>query len=104
MGATFLVLAPEYFLVASIKSPKVTKYVKEALSKSELDRLAEGKAKTGVFSDLYAINHVTGEKIPIWISDFVLAHVGTGAIQGCPGHDKRDFEFAKNMTCPSPGW
>ncbi len=61
-----------------------------------------GKEKTGVFTGLYAINHVTKKRIPIWISDFVIATVGTGAVQGCPGHDKRDFVFAKKFGLPIP--
>lgn len=111
-GATFLVLAPEHPLVkkivqGKIKIPKenivsVKKYVEVALNKSDQQRKIEEKHKTGVFTGLMVLNHVTGEEIPIWISDFVLGSVGTGAVQGCPGHDLRDFEFAKKFDLPIP--
>ena len=71
-----------------------------AMSKSDQERITEGKEKTGEFTCLYAINHLTNEKLPIWVTDFVLANVGTGAVQGCPGHDKRDFQFAKKFGLP----
>ena len=109
-GATFLVIAPEHNLVKKILkkeilvSPKIyeqiKRYVKTAQDKSDIDRLAEGKEKTGVFTGLHVMNHVTDEEIPVWISDFVLADVGTGAVQGCPAHDKRDFEFAIKFGLP----
>ena len=108
-GATFLVVAPEHELVGDILEGKfgevrevgeIGEYIKKAAQKTEQERVAEGKEKTGVFTGLYAINHVTGEKIPVWVSDFVLAKVGTGAIQGCPGHDLRDWQFAKKFGIP----
>ncbi len=109
-GATFMVVAPEHEVVNKIISGEypveeeikrsVIDYVKTAQQKSEVDRMVEGKEKTGVFTGLYVINHVTNENIPVWIADFVLAHVGTGAVQGCPAHDKRDFEFAKKFGIP----
>ncbi len=109
-GATFLVIAPEHELVRKILNGQykvedktkqdVEKYVKQAQQKSEVDRMVEGKEKTGAFTGLYVKNHVTGESIPVWIADFVLAHVGTGAVQGCPGHDRRDFEFAQKFGIP----
>lgn len=97
-GATFIALAPENPLALEIvtqdQKDKVEKYVKEAKMKSEVERQAEGKEKTGVFTGAYALNELTGYKMPIWVSDFVLAGFGTGALVGVPGHDKRDFEFA----------
>lgn len=104
-GATFVVLAPEHPLVSAIISRKIrtdvdieeiASYVKTALGKSELERQQEvlGRDKTGVFTGLYAINQLTGKKMPIWVTDFVLGTVGTGAVVGVPAHDIRDFEFA----------
>jgi len=103
-GATFIALAPEHNLVSKILEGKITispqiakkirAYVVSAKSKSEIDRQAEGKEKSGVFTGLYASNPLTGYQMPIWISDFVLGGFGTGALVGVPGHDKRDFEFA----------
>ncbi len=82
------------------KIKEIKKYIKEARKKSELERAELQKEKSGVFTGLYAINPATEEKIPIWISDFVLASYGTGAIMGVPAHDKRDFEFAKKFDLP----
>ena len=111
-GATFLVVAPEHELIKKIlkkeiKVPEsnykeVKKYVEWATGESEQDRLKVNKEKTGVFTGLYAINHVNKKEIPIYVTDFVLATVGTGAVQGCPGHDMRDFEFAKKFNLPIP--
>ncbi|OGK23563.1 leucine--tRNA ligase [Candidatus Roizmanbacteria bacterium RIFCSPLOWO2_01_FULL_37_12] len=111
-GATFLVLAPEHpfvkkILTSKIKSDKtnfekIIKYVEHSNKMTEEQRKIAEKDKTGVFTSFYAINHVTGKPIPIWISDFVLMNVGTGAVQGCPGHDYRDFEFAKKFGIPIP--
>jgi len=97
-GATFIVIAPEHEFVKKIKTEAVKKYVKEAISKSEMERLAEGNKKTGVFTGFYAINNLNGREIPIWISDFVLSGFGTGAVVGVPGHDLRDFEFAREFN------
>ena len=100
-GATFLVVAPEYarehLLEVIPKSNKnsVSKYIKQSL-----DKPGGEQNKTGVFSGLKVVNHVTNETIPVWVSDFVLTEVGTGAVQGCPGHDKRDFEFAMKFKIP----
>lgn len=101
-GATFIVVAPEHQLIQKIakKDKKINEYVNKSLKKKDIDRIAEGKEKTGVFTGLYAINHVNNKEIPIWVTDFVLTNVGTGAVQGCPGHDKRDFEFAKKFDLP----
>ncbi|HOD42333.1 MAG TPA: leucine--tRNA ligase, partial [Candidatus Wallbacteria bacterium] len=100
-GATYMVVAPEHQLVSKITSPEkmeeVKKYVESAANKSEIDRMAENRKKDGVFTGAYAINPLSGEKIPVWISDYVLAHYGTGAIMCVPGHDTRDFEFAKTF-------
>lgn len=100
-GATFIVLGPEHPLISKLTkeeySDAVKKYISKALDKSEEDRIAQGRAKTGVFTGSYAINNLNGKKMPIWISDFVLGNVGTGAVVGVPGHDLRDFEFAKEF-------
>lgn len=99
-GATFVVLGPEHPLAqkAAQKNKPVKDYIDAALKKSELDRIAEGRKKTGVFTGLYAINDLTGFNMPIWVTDFVLGHVGTGAVVGVPGHDRRDFEFAQEFN------
>ncbi len=98
-GATYAVLAPEHELVAKITSEsckdEVNTYVEGCASKSELERTELNKDKTGVFTGAYAINPVNQKKIPIWISDYVLANYGTGAIMAVPAHDERDYAFAK---------
>ncbi|NPV65816.1 MAG: leucine--tRNA ligase [Anaerolineae bacterium] len=98
-GATFMVLAPEHPLVDKVTSAAqraaVEAYRQEAARKSEIDRTAEGKEKTGVFTGGYAINPVNGERIPIWVADYVLITYGSGAIMAVPAHDQRDFEFAR---------
>jgi len=100
-GATYMVLAPEHPLVAKITTPEqkaeVKQYISESALKSDLDRTALNKVKTGVFTGGYAVNPATRELIPIWIADYVLAHYGTGAIMAVPGHDERDYEFAKQF-------
>jgi leucyl-tRNA synthetase len=100
-GATYMVLAPEHPLVDVIatkdKKTAVKKYREDAARKSDLDRTDLAKEKTGVFTGAYAINPVNNEKIPIWISDYVLISYGTGAIMSVPAHDERDFEFAKKF-------
>ena len=102
-GATFLVLAPEHPLVSELVSDKtkqkVDQYREETLKKSEIER-QENKEKTGVFTGSYAINPGTGEKIPIWVSDYVLMGYGEGAIMAVPAHDERDFEFAEKFDLP----
>ncbi|MHC4113021.1 MAG: leucine--tRNA ligase [Planctomycetota bacterium] len=101
-GATYMVLAPEHPLVDKITSEDrkeaVNKYRQEAARKSDLDRTDLAKEKTGEPLGAYAINPVNNEKIPIWISDYVLISYGTGAIMAVPGHDERDFEFAKEFN------
>jgi leucyl-tRNA synthetase len=100
-GATYMVLAPEHALVGILTTPQqrsaVEAYKTEAAKKSDRERTELAKKKTGVFTGAYAINPVNQEKIPIWIADYVLASYGTGAIMAVPGHDERDFEFAKQF-------
>lgn len=101
-GATFIVVAPESKWVKKNfehfkDKEKIKKYIEEAEKKSDIERIEEGHKKTGVSTGLNAINNLTGKKMPIFVSDFVLAHVGTGCVVGVPGHDIRDFEFAKEM-------
>ncbi len=102
-GATFMVLAPELPLVSEIttneQKAEVEKYVLAASTKSSVDRMTD-KEKTGVFTGAYAINPLNGEKLQIWISDYVLADYGTGAIMCVPAHDERDFEFATKFKLP----
>ena len=102
-GATFMVLSPEHALATSLATPEnkeaVEKYIFEASMKSNVDRLQD-KEKTGVFTGSYAINPLNGAKTPIWLSDYVLADYGTGAIMCVPAHDDRDFEFAKKFDLP----
>jgi leucyl-tRNA synthetase len=103
-GATYMVLSPEHVLVNQITAPEqaptVRAYREQAARKSDFDRTEVAKTKTGVFTGAYAINPVNGERIPIWIADYVLASYGTGAIMAVPGHDERDFEFAKQFGLP----
>lgn len=100
-GATFLVLAPEHPLVAELsRNEGVADYVKEAVKKSEIDRMNDTKEKTGVFTGSYAINPATGEQIPIWVADYVLYGYGTGAIMAVPAHDERDKAFAEKFELP----
>ena len=102
-GVTFLVLAPEHPLVSKITTPEVKsqvdKYVSDAIKKSEIER-QENKEKTGVFTGSYAINPANGNKIPIWIADYVLSGYGSGAIMAVPAHDQRDYDFAKQFNLP----
>ena len=102
-GATFMVLAPEHAMAASLATPEtkeaVDKYIYDSSMKSNVDRLQD-KEKTGVFTGTYAINPLNGAKVPIWLSDYVLADYGTGAIMCVPAHDDRDFEFAKKFDIP----
>ena len=97
-GATYLVLAPEHKMVESLTTEKykdqIINYVDKTAKKSELERQENEKNKTGVFTGSFATNPISGEKIPIWISDYVLSSYGTGAIMAVPAHDERDYEFA----------
>ena len=101
-GATYCVLAPEHELVQKIttsdKKEEVEAYIKMCSTKSDLERTELNKEKTGVFTGAYAINPVNNKAIPIWISDYVLASYGTGAIMAVPSHDERDYEFAKKFN------
>ncbi|GDY20005.1 leucine--tRNA ligase [Verrucomicrobiota bacterium] len=103
-GATYMVLSPEHKLVAEITTDAqrdaVKQYQQFATTKSDLERTELAKDKTGVFTGAFAINPVNGEKIPIWIADYVLASYGTGAIMAVPGHDARDLEFARKFALP----
>ncbi len=105
-GATYLVLAPEHSAIENCKLkienwPEVAAYIAAAKSKTEIERTAEGKEKTGVeLKGVRAINPATKEEIPVWISDFVVATYGTGAIMSVPAHDQRDFEFATKYNLP----
>mgnify|MGYP000809958147 CR=1 FL=1 len=102
-GATFMVLAPEHELAKSLANDEtreaVEQYIYDASMKSNVDRMQD-KEKTGVFTGSYAINPINGAKVPIWLSDYVLADYGTGAIMCVPAHDDRDFEFATKFNIP----
>ena len=102
-GATFMVLAPEHALASSLATEEtkeaVEKYIFDSSMRSNVDRMQD-KEKTGVFTGSYAINPLNGAKVPIWLSDYVLADYGTGAIMCVPAHDDRDFEFAKKFNLP----
>ncbi|MDO4759926.1 MAG: leucine--tRNA ligase [Candidatus Saccharibacteria bacterium] len=102
-GVSFLALAPEHPLVSKLVSDKtkeeVENYCKNAIKKSEIER-QENKEKTGVFTGSYAINPLNGEKVPIWVADYVLSGYGEGAVMGVPAHDERDFEFAEKFDLP----
>ncbi|MFR0586608.1 leucine--tRNA ligase [Faecalicatena absiana] len=103
-GCTYTVLAPESDLVQEITTPEqkaaVDAYIKAIESKSDLERTDLNKDKTGVFTGAYAINPVNGEALPIWISDYVLASYGTGAVMAVPAHDERDYAFASKFHLP----
>ncbi len=103
-GATFLVLAPEHELVEAITPPEqqdvVRAYVETAKNRSERERMSDVKTVSGVFTGAYATNPFNGERIPVWIADYVLAGYGTGAVMAVPGHDSRDWAFAKHYHLP----
>lgn len=103
-GVTYVVLAPENELVDKITTPEhkdeVEKYKEFARKSTEIERQSTVREKTGVFTGSYAINPVNGEKVPIWISDYVLAGYGTGCVMAVPAHDERDYEFAKKFNLP----
>ncbi|QOR34704.1 leucine--tRNA ligase [Clostridium sp. 'deep sea'] len=106
LGVSYVVLAPEHKLVAKITTKEQAEAVKEyqlyARKQSEIERMSTDKEKTGVFTGAYAVHPLTGDKIPIWISDYVLASYGTGAVMAVPAHDTRDFEFATKFKLPIP--
>lgn len=105
-GATYIVLAPEHPLIKNLEFriknlEEVNDYLKKAKAKTEEERIAEGREKTGVeLKGIKAINPANGEEIPVWVADYVLGHVGTGAIMAVPAHDERDLEFAKRYNLP----
>lgn len=103
-GATYLVLAPEHPLARMLADgdtqAAVNAYIDEAVKKTEIDRTNDAKEKTGVFTGSYAVNPANGEKMPIWVADYVLGGYGTGAVMGVPAHDERDFAFAEKFELP----
>ncbi len=113
-GVTFMVLAPEHPLVAKLTSPakkkEIEDYIVRSRQQTEIERLSTEKEKDGVFTGAYVINRLNGEKVPIWIADYVLVGYGTGAVMGVPAHDERDFAFARKYDLPirvviaPPGW
>ena len=113
-GVTFIVLAPEHPLVERLTAPDcrdaVHAYVDRAREASEIDRLSTEREKTGVFTGAYAVNRLNGDRVPIWVGDYVLLTYGTGAVMGVPAHDQRDFVFAQKygleirVVVAPPGW
>jgi leucyl-tRNA synthetase len=113
-GVTFLVLAPEHPLVTKLttpeQAPEVEEYIAWARRRTEMERLSAEREKRGVFIGAYAINKLNGERVPIWIADYVLMSYGTGAVMAVPAHDERDFDFAKRfglsiwVVIAPPGW
>ena len=113
-GVTFMVLAPEHPLVTRLTTPEkrseVEDYIARSRQQTEIQRLSTEKEKDGVFIGAYVTNRLNGEKVPIWIADYVLLSYGTGAVMGVPAHDERDFAFAKKYDLPirvviaPPGW
>ncbi|MEE8598122.1 MAG: leucine--tRNA ligase [Dehalococcoidales bacterium] len=105
-GVTFMVLAPEHPLVAKLTLPdkkaEVEEYIARSRRQTEIERLSTEKEKDGVFIGAYVVNQLDGEKVPIWIADYVLMGYGTGAVMGVPAHDERDFAFAKKYSLPIP--
>lgn len=103
-GCTFMVLAPEHPWISQITTPgreaEVNEYVNTAINRSERERMAEVKNVTGVFTGAYCLNPVSGQPVPIWVADYVLAGYGTGAIMAVPAHDSRDYEFARHFGLP----
>lgn len=113
-GVTFAVLAPEHPLVERLTTPdhraEVEEYVASTQHRTEIDRLSTETEKTGVFTGAYVTNRVNGERVPLWIADYVLPSYGTGAVMAVPAHDSRDFDFARKYDLPikvviaPPGW
>ncbi len=103
-GVTFMVLAPEHPLVAKLttsdKKAEVEDYIARSRRQTEIERLSVDREKDGVFIGAYVLNRLNGEKVPIWIADYVLLSYGTGAVMGVPAHDERDFVFAKKYNLP----
>ncbi len=113
-GVTFMVFAPEHPLVSALTTPdrktEVDAYIEKSRRLSEIERLSTEKEKDGVFTGAYCTNRLNGERVPIWIADYVLLSYGTGAVMGVPAHDERDFLFARKYDIPipvviaPPGW
>jgi len=113
-GVTFMVFAPEHPLVARLTTSEhkkeVQDYIERTRGQTDIERLSSEKEKTGIFIGAYAINKLNGERVPIWIADYVLLSYGTGAVMGVPAHDQRDFEFALDfglqikVVIASPAW
>jgi leucyl-tRNA synthetase len=105
-GVTFMVLAPEHPLLAKLVAPErsaeVKAYIEQSRRRSDIERLSTEREKEGVFIGAYVTNPLNGEKVPIWISDYVLMGYGTGAVMGVPAHDERDFLFARRYNLPIP--
>lgn len=103
-GVTYVVLAPENQLVNTITTAEnraaIEKYIEETKKQTDIERLSTTKEKTGAFTGAYAIHPITGEKVPIWIADYVLASYGTGCVMAVPAHDERDFDFATKYNLP----
>ncbi len=103
-GVTFMVLAPEHSLVPKLTTPErkaeIEAYIKRSREQTDIERLSTEKEKDGVFTGAYVTNRVNGEKVPIWIADYVLLSYGTGAVMAVPAHDERDFAFAKKYDLP----
>ncbi|MFA5317325.1 MAG: leucine--tRNA ligase [Dehalococcoidales bacterium] len=113
-GVTFMVLAPEHTMVARIttseRKAEVEEYVARSRRQTDIERLSTEKEKDGVFTGAYVTNRLNGEKVPLWIADYVLVSYGTGVVMGVPAHDQRDFDFARKYNLPvrvviaPPGW
>ena len=113
-GVTFMVLAPEHPLVAKLTSPErraeVEEYIARSRRQTEIERLSTEREKDGVFTGAYVVNRLNGERVPVWLADYVLLSYGTGAVMAVPAHDERDFAFAKKYNLPirvviaPPGW
>ena len=105
-GMSFVVLSPEHPLVATVVTDEqradVDAYIARAASLTDVDRTAEGRERTGVFTGAHAVNPVSGHRVPVWVADYVLAGYGTGAIMAVPAHDERDFDFARRYDLPTP--
>ena len=103
-GVSFMVLAPEHPLVAKLtsaeKKAEVAAYIERSRRQSDIERLSTEKEKDGVFIGAYVVNHLNGERVPVWIADYVLLSYGTGAVMAVPAHDERDFAFAKKYKLP----
>ncbi|MEP7205102.1 MAG: leucine--tRNA ligase [Candidatus Saccharibacteria bacterium] len=103
-GATFVVLAPEHPLASQLAvgdyKERIADYIQTAVKKSEIERMNDNREKTGVFTGSYAINPGSGQKVPIWVADYVLIGYGTGAVMAVPAHDERDFAFAEKFSLP----